>query len=125
MTDQAHLRRAIEFAAHGRGTINPNPVVGRAVLDASGQPGGEGFHACADGTHAEVVASRAARERARGGTACVTPEPRDRTGHRPTVRRPPEEGAPGGEDPRPESEDVTPTGPDPRLTAWPVPLKEL
>ncbi|MEV4183274.1 bifunctional diaminohydroxyphosphoribosylaminopyrimidine deaminase/5-amino-6-(5-phosphoribosylamino)uracil reductase RibD, partial [Streptosporangium canum] len=80
MTDQAHMRRAIELAARGRGTTSPNPVVGCVVLDASGQVVGEGFHAYAGGPHAEVVALRAAGERARGGTAYVTLEPCDHTG---------------------------------------------
>ncbi|WP_433255522.1 bifunctional diaminohydroxyphosphoribosylaminopyrimidine deaminase/5-amino-6-(5-phosphoribosylamino)uracil reductase RibD [Streptosporangium sp. CA-135522] len=80
MTDQAHMRRAIELAAHGRGTTSPNPIVGCVVLDASGQVAGEGFHAYAGGPHAEVVALRAAGERARGGTAYVTLEPCDHTG---------------------------------------------
>ncbi|MER5422845.1 bifunctional diaminohydroxyphosphoribosylaminopyrimidine deaminase/5-amino-6-(5-phosphoribosylamino)uracil reductase RibD [Streptosporangium roseum] len=80
MTDQAHMRRAIELAARGRGTTSPNPVVGCVVLDAAGQVVGEGFHAYAGGPHAEVVALRAAGERARGGTAYVTLEPCDHTG---------------------------------------------
>lgn len=80
MTDQAHMRRAIELAAHGRGTTSPNPVVGCVVLDDAGQVAGEGFHAYAGGPHAEVVALRAAGERARGGTAYVTLEPCDHTG---------------------------------------------
>ncbi|MEV0417195.1 bifunctional diaminohydroxyphosphoribosylaminopyrimidine deaminase/5-amino-6-(5-phosphoribosylamino)uracil reductase RibD [Streptosporangium canum] len=80
MTDQAHMRRAIELAARGRGTTSPNPVVGCVVLDAAGQVAGEGFHVYAGGPHAEVVALRAAGERARGGTAYVTLEPCDHTG---------------------------------------------
>lgn len=80
MTDQAHMRRAIELAARGRGTTSPNPVVGCVVLDAAGQVAGEGFHAYAGGPHAEVVALRAAGERARGGTAYVTLEPCAHTG---------------------------------------------
>ncbi|MEU9832888.1 bifunctional diaminohydroxyphosphoribosylaminopyrimidine deaminase/5-amino-6-(5-phosphoribosylamino)uracil reductase RibD [Streptosporangium sp. NPDC048047] len=80
VTDLAHMRRAIELAARGRGTTSPNPVVGCVVLDASGRVAGEGFHARAGGPHAEVVALRAAGERARGGTAYVTLEPCDHTG---------------------------------------------
>ncbi|GII02390.1 bifunctional diaminohydroxyphosphoribosylaminopyrimidine deaminase/5-amino-6-(5-phosphoribosylamino)uracil reductase RibD [Planobispora takensis] len=78
--DPAHMRRAVELAARGRGTTSPNPVVGCVVLDASGRVAGEGFHAYAGGPHAEVVALRAAGERARGGTAYVTLEPCDHTG---------------------------------------------
>ncbi|MFI7144713.1 bifunctional diaminohydroxyphosphoribosylaminopyrimidine deaminase/5-amino-6-(5-phosphoribosylamino)uracil reductase RibD [Nonomuraea sp. NPDC050022] len=79
-TDPAHMARAVELAACGRGATSPNPVVGCVVLDASGNVAGEGFHAYAGGPHAEVVALRAAGERARGGTAYVTLEPCDHTG---------------------------------------------
>ncbi|MFI6295298.1 bifunctional diaminohydroxyphosphoribosylaminopyrimidine deaminase/5-amino-6-(5-phosphoribosylamino)uracil reductase RibD [Nonomuraea sp. NPDC050790] len=76
----AHMARAVELAALGLGTTSPNPVVGCVVLDARGEVAGEGFHAYAGGPHAEVVALRAAGERARGGTAYVTLEPCDHTG---------------------------------------------
>ncbi|MFD1540090.1 bifunctional diaminohydroxyphosphoribosylaminopyrimidine deaminase/5-amino-6-(5-phosphoribosylamino)uracil reductase RibD [Nonomuraea guangzhouensis] len=75
-----HMARAVELAACGRGATSPNPVVGCVVLDADGNVAGEGFHAYAGGPHAEVVALRAAGERARGGTAYVTLEPCDHTG---------------------------------------------
>ncbi|WP_246266523.1 bifunctional diaminohydroxyphosphoribosylaminopyrimidine deaminase/5-amino-6-(5-phosphoribosylamino)uracil reductase RibD [Nonomuraea typhae] len=78
--DDATMARAVELAAHGLGTTSPNPVVGCVILDASGVPAGEGFHAYRGGPHAEVVALRAAGERARGGTAYVTLEPCDHTG---------------------------------------------
>ncbi|MFI9551566.1 bifunctional diaminohydroxyphosphoribosylaminopyrimidine deaminase/5-amino-6-(5-phosphoribosylamino)uracil reductase RibD [Nonomuraea endophytica] len=74
------MARAVELAAFGLGTTSPNPVVGCVILDAHGQVAGEGFHAYAGGPHAEVVALRAAGERARGGTAYVTLEPCDHTG---------------------------------------------
>ncbi|MFE7122300.1 riboflavin biosynthesis protein RibD, partial [Streptomyces sp. NPDC057654] len=69
------MRRAIELAARALGATSPNPVVGCVVLDARGRVAGEGWHAHAGGPHAEVVALRAAGERARGGTAVVTLEP--------------------------------------------------
>ncbi|MEV4891555.1 bifunctional diaminohydroxyphosphoribosylaminopyrimidine deaminase/5-amino-6-(5-phosphoribosylamino)uracil reductase RibD [Nonomuraea sp. NPDC055795] len=74
------MARAVELAAFGLGTTSPNPVVGCVILDAHGEVAGEGFHAYAGGPHAEVVALRAAGERARGGTAYVTLEPCDHTG---------------------------------------------
>ncbi|MFI6319227.1 bifunctional diaminohydroxyphosphoribosylaminopyrimidine deaminase/5-amino-6-(5-phosphoribosylamino)uracil reductase RibD [Nonomuraea sp. NPDC050556] len=80
LADAAHMARAVELAALGRGTTSPNPVVGCVVLDASGEVAGEGFHAFAGGPHAEVVALAAAGERARGGTAYVTLEPCAHTG---------------------------------------------
>ncbi|MFF5937801.1 bifunctional diaminohydroxyphosphoribosylaminopyrimidine deaminase/5-amino-6-(5-phosphoribosylamino)uracil reductase RibD [Streptomyces sp. NPDC012508] len=74
------MRRAIALAARGLGSTSPNPVVGCVVLDASGDPVGEGFHQRAGGPHAEIHALRAAGERARGGTAYVTLEPCNHTG---------------------------------------------
>ncbi|MEV0261323.1 bifunctional diaminohydroxyphosphoribosylaminopyrimidine deaminase/5-amino-6-(5-phosphoribosylamino)uracil reductase RibD [Streptomyces sp. NPDC050617] len=74
------MRRAIELAARALGATSPNPVVGCVVLDDRGRGAGEGWHAHAGGPHAEVVALRAAGERARGGTAVVTLEPCNHTG---------------------------------------------
>ncbi|MFD4633141.1 bifunctional diaminohydroxyphosphoribosylaminopyrimidine deaminase/5-amino-6-(5-phosphoribosylamino)uracil reductase RibD [Streptomyces sp. NPDC058284] len=74
------MQRAITLAAHGLGSTSPNPVVGCVVLDAAGEPVGEGWHQRAGGPHAEVNALRAAGERARGGTALVTLEPCNHTG---------------------------------------------
>ncbi|MEV0256737.1 bifunctional diaminohydroxyphosphoribosylaminopyrimidine deaminase/5-amino-6-(5-phosphoribosylamino)uracil reductase RibD [Streptomyces sp. NPDC050732] len=74
------MRRAITLAARGLGSTSPNPVVGCVVLDASGEPVGEGWHQRAGGPHAEVHALRAAGDRARGGTAVVTLEPCNHTG---------------------------------------------
>jgi diaminohydroxyphosphoribosylaminopyrimidine deaminase / 5-amino-6-(5-phosphoribosylamino)uracil reductase len=68
------LERAIELAERGRGTTRPNPVVG-AVVVRDGRVVGEGWHERKGGPHAEVVALRAAGERARGATLYVTMEP--------------------------------------------------
>jgi diaminohydroxyphosphoribosylaminopyrimidine deaminase/5-amino-6-(5-phosphoribosylamino)uracil reductase len=68
------LERALELAERGRGTTRPNPVVG-AVVVAGGEVVGEGWHERRGGPHAEVVAIRAAGERARGATLYVTMEP--------------------------------------------------
>ncbi|WP_184572375.1 bifunctional diaminohydroxyphosphoribosylaminopyrimidine deaminase/5-amino-6-(5-phosphoribosylamino)uracil reductase RibD [Streptomyces zagrosensis] len=81
------MRRAIALAARGLGHTSPNPVVGCVVLDAAGQPVGEGWHQRAGGPHAEVHALRAAGERARGGIAVVTLEPCDHTGRTPPCSR--------------------------------------
>jgi diaminohydroxyphosphoribosylaminopyrimidine deaminase/5-amino-6-(5-phosphoribosylamino)uracil reductase len=78
--DTVAMKRAIALAARGLGSTSPNPVVGCVILDASGQPAGEGFHQRAGGPHAEVHALRAAGGRARGGTAYVTLEPCNHTG---------------------------------------------
>ena len=68
------LERALELAERGRGTTQPNPVVG-AVLVRDGEVVGEGWHERKGGPHAEVVALEAAGERARGATLYVTMEP--------------------------------------------------
>jgi diaminohydroxyphosphoribosylaminopyrimidine deaminase / 5-amino-6-(5-phosphoribosylamino)uracil reductase len=68
------LERALELAESGRGTTHPNPIVG-AVVVADGEIVGEGWHERKGGPHAEVVALRAAGERARGAAVYVTLEP--------------------------------------------------
>jgi diaminohydroxyphosphoribosylaminopyrimidine deaminase / 5-amino-6-(5-phosphoribosylamino)uracil reductase len=68
------LERAVELAENGRGTTHPNPIVG-AVFVADGEIVGEGWHERKGGPHAEVVALRAAGERARGAAVYVTLEP--------------------------------------------------
>jgi diaminohydroxyphosphoribosylaminopyrimidine deaminase/5-amino-6-(5-phosphoribosylamino)uracil reductase len=78
--ERAAMRRAIEIAALGLGQTNPNPAVGAVVLDAAGEVAGEGWHRRAGGDHAEVLAMRAAGERAREGTLLVTLEPCRHTG---------------------------------------------
>ncbi|UVS80160.1 Riboflavin biosynthesis protein RibD [Actinokineospora sp. UTMC 2448] len=71
----AAMRAALARAADVHGTTSPNPPVGCAVLDASGQVVGVGGTQPPGGPHAEVMALRAAGERAGGGTAVVTLEP--------------------------------------------------
>ena len=68
------LERALELAERGRGTTNPNPVVG-AVVVLNGEVVGEGWHQRKGGPHAEVAALEAAGEAARGATMYVTLEP--------------------------------------------------
>ncbi|MDB5306119.1 MAG: ribD [Gemmataceae bacterium] len=66
---------ALALAARGRGAAEPNPMVGAVVLDAAGNPVGEGWHERFGEAHAEVNAFARAGERARGGTLVVTLEP--------------------------------------------------
>ena len=58
-----------------RGHTSPNPPVGAAILDRTGELVGQGATQPAGGPHAEVMALREAGERAAGGTAVVTLEP--------------------------------------------------
>jgi diaminohydroxyphosphoribosylaminopyrimidine deaminase/5-amino-6-(5-phosphoribosylamino)uracil reductase len=78
-----HLERALELAERGRGTTQPNPVVGAVVATPKGTVVGEGWHERAGGPHAEVVALRAAGGRANGATLYVTLEPCARFGRTP------------------------------------------
>jgi diaminohydroxyphosphoribosylaminopyrimidine deaminase/5-amino-6-(5-phosphoribosylamino)uracil reductase len=78
--DLTAMRRACALAARGAGSALPNPVVGCVLLAPDGTVVGEGFHERAGGPHAEVVALRAAGERAAGATAVVSLEPCNHTG---------------------------------------------
>ena len=70
-----HLSRAIELAERGRGTTDPNPIVGAVVVSPAGEVVGEGWHERRGEPHAEVNALRAAGDRARGATLYVSMEP--------------------------------------------------
>jgi diaminohydroxyphosphoribosylaminopyrimidine deaminase/5-amino-6-(5-phosphoribosylamino)uracil reductase len=76
------LERALELAERGRGTTNPNPVVG-AVLVRDGEVVGEGWHERKGEPHAEVNAIAGAGDRAQGSTLYVTLEPCSHVGSTP------------------------------------------
>src|SRR5271163_251856 len=78
--DRPWMLRALELAREGIGLCSPNPAVGCVILDREGALAGEGWHEYDRRDHAEIVALRAAGERARGGTAYVTLEPCNHTG---------------------------------------------
>ncbi|HEX3397186.1 MAG TPA: bifunctional diaminohydroxyphosphoribosylaminopyrimidine deaminase/5-amino-6-(5-phosphoribosylamino)uracil reductase RibD [Steroidobacteraceae bacterium] len=80
--DRAHLLRALDLAAHGLYTTDPNPRVGCVIAAADGVLG-EGWHVRAGEPHAEVLALRAAGSQARGATAYVSLEPCSHTGRTP------------------------------------------
>jgi diaminohydroxyphosphoribosylaminopyrimidine deaminase/5-amino-6-(5-phosphoribosylamino)uracil reductase len=80
--DEAAMRRALELAARGLYSTDPNPRVG-AVLARDDEIVGEGWHERAGEPHAEPIAIRNAGERARGATAYVTLEPCSHHGRTP------------------------------------------
>jgi diaminohydroxyphosphoribosylaminopyrimidine deaminase/5-amino-6-(5-phosphoribosylamino)uracil reductase len=80
--DRAHMARALELAARGLNTTDPNPRVG-CVLVRDGAVVGEGWHVRAGEPHAEAHALQAAGALARGATAYVTLEPCSHTGRTP------------------------------------------
>src|ERR1700689_3620391 len=80
--DRAHMVRALELAALGLYTTDPNPRVGCVVGNADSVLG-EGWHVRAGEPHAEVLALRAAGPQARGATVYVTLEPCSHTGRTP------------------------------------------
>ncbi|HZV51767.1 MAG TPA: bifunctional diaminohydroxyphosphoribosylaminopyrimidine deaminase/5-amino-6-(5-phosphoribosylamino)uracil reductase RibD [Candidatus Dormibacteraeota bacterium] len=69
------MARAIALAARASYRTSPNPMVGAVVVDARGEPVGEGYHRRPGAPHAEAEAIVAAGERARGGTLYVSLEP--------------------------------------------------
>ncbi|MCF7549107.1 bifunctional diaminohydroxyphosphoribosylaminopyrimidine deaminase/5-amino-6-(5-phosphoribosylamino)uracil reductase RibD [Pseudonocardia sp. WMMC193] len=75
MTPEDAMREALAASVAVHGRTSPNPPVGAVVLDAAGEVVGVGATQPPGGPHAEVLALRAAGDRARGGTAVVTLEP--------------------------------------------------
>jgi len=80
--DQQHMAEALRLAEKGLFTATPNPRVG-CVIVRDGQAVGAGWHEKTGGPHAEVLALRAAGERARGATAYVSLEPCSHHGRTP------------------------------------------
>jgi diaminohydroxyphosphoribosylaminopyrimidine deaminase/5-amino-6-(5-phosphoribosylamino)uracil reductase len=80
--DRIDMARALELAALGLNTTDPNPRVG-CVLVRDGRMVGEGWHVRAGEPHAEVHALRVAGGQAQGATAYVTLEPCSHTGRTP------------------------------------------
>ena len=75
--DDNFMTLALDIAALGRGSVEPNPMVG-AVLVREGRQLASGFHRRFGGPHAEVEAVQAARAAGvdlRGATLYVTLEP--------------------------------------------------
>lgn len=73
MAESDFMLRAIEIAMQGRGSVEPNPMVG-CVLVRNGRTIAEGYHQHFGGPHAEANAL-AVCENPAGATAFVTLEP--------------------------------------------------
>lgn len=80
--DHARMAEALQLAARGLYSTDPNPRVGCVIVN-DGTVVGRGFHLKAGEPHAEVHALQDARERARGATVYVTLEPCSHTGRTP------------------------------------------
>jgi diaminohydroxyphosphoribosylaminopyrimidine deaminase/5-amino-6-(5-phosphoribosylamino)uracil reductase len=80
--DRSHLARALDLAARGLYTTDPNPRVGCVIANAE-RALGEGWHARAGEEHAEVLALRAAGSQARGATVYLSLEPCSHIGRTP------------------------------------------
>lgn len=74
MRDGDAMRRALALGETARRSTAPNPWVGCVIVN-DGEVVGEGVTCPPGGDHAEIVALRAAGERARGATAVVSLEP--------------------------------------------------
>ena len=80
--DHEHMGRALALAGRGLYTTTPNPRVGCVVV-ADGAVVGEGWHEKAGLAHAEVLALKAAGEKARGATLYLNLEPCSHHGRTP------------------------------------------
>lgn len=73
-TPETHMRQALALAARATHRTSPNPTVG-CVIVRDGEVVGTGVTQPPGEAHAEIVALRAAGERARGADVYVTLEP--------------------------------------------------
>ena len=72
---EAVMKRALELARRGLGSVEPNPPVGAVIVDDQLRLVAEGFHGYFGGPHAEIVAFNAAGGQTAGRTLFVTLEP--------------------------------------------------
>lgn len=73
--DEVFMRAALDISSEARRRSSPNPWVGCALVDGSGELVSVGATEPPGGRHAEVVALDLAGKRARGATLYVTLEP--------------------------------------------------
>jgi diaminohydroxyphosphoribosylaminopyrimidine deaminase / 5-amino-6-(5-phosphoribosylamino)uracil reductase len=77
--DTRFMQHALSLARKAIGMASPHPLVGCVIVN-NGEIVGQGFHEYDGRAHAEVLAIKAAREKARGATLYVTLEPCNHTG---------------------------------------------
>ncbi|HOW34836.1 MAG TPA: bifunctional diaminohydroxyphosphoribosylaminopyrimidine deaminase/5-amino-6-(5-phosphoribosylamino)uracil reductase RibD [Candidatus Omnitrophota bacterium] len=82
MTDYDYMRMALALALRAKGKTSPNPLVG-AVIVKNNKVIAQGFHRRCGADHAEIVALKKAKEKARGATLYVTLEPCSHIGRTP------------------------------------------
>ena len=81
-THQKYMRMALKLARKGKGSVEPNPMVGALVVK-DGVVIGRGYHAYYGGPHAEINALEQAGKKASGATLYVTLEPCSQWGKTP------------------------------------------
>jgi len=74
-TDERFLLQALELAKQGIALTSPNPCVGAVIVDAHGAVAGTGSYTYEGVKHAEILALKQAKEKARGATLYVSLEP--------------------------------------------------
>ncbi len=80
------MARALQLALQGEGHVEPNPLVGAAIVK-DGRLIGEGWHPKFGGPHAEIVALQSCVAPPAGATLYVTLEPCCHTGKTPPCTR--------------------------------------
>lgn len=80
--DERYVRLALRLARKGAGRTSPNPLVG-AVLVRGKKIIASGYHRRAGEDHAEIVALKRAKEKARGATLYINLEPCSHHGRTP------------------------------------------
>jgi len=74
LIDKELIKRTIQLAKKGKGSVSPNPLVGSLIVK-NGKIIGEGYHKCFGKEHAEIAALRQVGDKARGATLYVNLEP--------------------------------------------------
>ena len=66
--DERWMRRALDLAVHGRGFVEPNPMVGDVIVK-DGVVLADGWHQRFGGPHAEIHASKQPAKQRGGETS--------------------------------------------------------